>query len=591
MHLTRLSIAFALVLLLALGADAADSPKVGDAVGKLKFTDIRSLPRTLDDFGQKKAVVLVFVNATCPVAQRYLPTLQALEKEYRDKGVQFVAMNASEEDTLIETATQAVKFEVEFPFVKDFGGACARAVGVTRTAETVVLDSERRIRYRGRVDDQFRLGGARKDATSHELRDALDAVLAGKEVKAAETEVDGCPITFPRPRKPRDVNFAEHVAPILQKHCWECHKAGGSAPFALTSYKQAAAKAEVIAEVIIDQRMPPWFASHEFGPFVNRRGLSDEEREAISDWVKGGTAAGDLAKVPAAPPEAKSKWLIGEPDLVLESAEFELPAKGDIPYKYAVLPHLFAEDTWVQGVQITSNNPQSLHHANLAHGNLKGINPENFVTGYVPGGEPMNLDNGVGYLIPKGSFLGLQIHFVSTGKPEKCKIRVGLRYPREVIQTRLRNIQLTDSRFAIPPGAPAHKVSAGRTLDTDIIGVGLFSHMHLRGKDMTFTAEPPGGKKETLLIIANYNFEWQIPYRWEPGKKRFAKGTRLECVAHYDNSPFNPYNPDATATVRNGPQTHNEMMYGFFFYTHADEKLGLRIDPKTGVEAKKEPGR
>jgi hypothetical protein len=108
--------------------------------------------------------------------------------------------------------------------------------------------------------------------------------------------------------------------------------------------------------------------------------------------------------------------------------------------------------------------------------------------------------------------------------------------------------------------------------------------MHLRGKDMTFSAHLPDGKKDTLLIIPNYNFSWQIPYRWEPGRMRFPKGTTLECVAHFDNSPFNPYNPDAKATVRHGPQTYHEMMYGFFFYTHAAEELGVRVDPKTGVQ-------
>ncbi len=585
----RLMLALAFALLSAASLRAADVPKIGDAVGKLKFTDIRSLPRTLDDFGKKKAVVLVFVNTSCPVAQRYLPVLQAMEKDYRAKDVQFVAVNASEEDTIIAMATQSVKFEMEMPFAKDFGGTCAKALGVTRTPEAVVLDAERRIAYRGRIDDQFRLGGVRKEATTHELKDAIEAVLAGKKVTTPETEVDGCLITFPKPRKPREVNFAEHVAPILQKHCWECHKAGGASPFELTSYKQASARADSIAEVVSDQRMPPWFASHEFGPFINRRALTEEERTTISDWAKTGAASGDLKKAPAPPLEAKSKWIIGEPDLVLESQEFELPATGDIPYKYAILPHNFAEDTWVQGVQIMSDNPRVLHHANLAHGSLKGgVNAENFVTGYVPGGEPMNLDSGVAYLIPKGSFLGLQIHFVSAGKAEKCKVKVALRFPRETVQTRLRNIQLFDTKFAIPPGAPAHKVTATRTLDTDIIGVGMFSHMHLRGKDMTFIAHAPDGKKETLLIIPNYNFEWQIPYRWEPGKKRFEKDTRLECVAHYDNSPFNPYNPDAKATVRNGPQTHNEMMYGFFFYTHAGEKLNIKVDPKTGAEKKNE---
>jgi hypothetical protein len=223
----------------------------------------------------------------------------------------------------------------------------------------------------------------------------------------------------------------------------------------------------------------------------------------------------------------------------------------------------------------------------MAFANLvEGFNEANFITGTVPGGEPMNLDPGIAFLIPKGSVLGLQLHFVTTGKPEKCKVSVGLRFPREPIQKRLRLIQLSDRKFAIPPGAPAHKVTASRVLDRDIIGVGMFSHMHLRGKDMTFTAHLPDKKTDTLLVIPNYNFGWQLPYRWEPGKMRLPKGTRLECVAHFDNSPFNPFNPDPKATVRNGPQTHHEMMYGFFFYTDANEKLGLRVDPKTGVEKK-----
>src|SRR6266540_6218002 len=102
-------------------------------------------------------------------------------------------------------ATQAVQLEMEFPFVKDFGGHCARALGVHRTPETVVLDAEKRLRYRGRIDDQYRLGGVRKEPASHELKDALEAVLAGRKVAVAETEVDGCPITFAKERKPKEV--------------------------------------------------------------------------------------------------------------------------------------------------------------------------------------------------------------------------------------------------------------------------------------------------------------------------------------------------------------------------------------------------
>jgi thiol-disulfide isomerase/thioredoxin/mono/diheme cytochrome c family protein len=568
-------------------AQAQDAAAIGDRVGKLRFTDIRYLPRTLDDLGKKKAIVLVFTNASCPLVQRYWPTLRSLAESYGNKGVQFVAINAADEDSIVGMATQAVQYDVPFPAVRDAGGACARALGVRRTPEAVLLDADRRLRYRGRIDDQYRLGGVRAAPTSHDLKDALDAVLAGQKVTRPETEVDGCPITFARSRKPRDVTYAEHVAPVLRQHCWQCHRAGGSAPFALTSYKQASTRAEAVAEVVAQQRMPPWFASHEFGPFVNRRGLSETERQTILDWVRSGTAEGDPRQAPAPPTASDSPWQIGMPDLILKSAEFDLPAQGDIPYKHTILPHVFAADTWVQGVQILPDNPRVLHHCNMAYANLaEGFNEGNFITGNVPGGEPMDFESGVAFRIPKGSVLGLQMHFVATGKPEKCRISVGLRFPRGIVQKRLQHMQLADRHFAIPPGAPAHKVAASRVLDRDILGVGLFAHMHLRGRDMSFTAAAPDGKRETLLIIPNYSFSWQVPYRWEPGKKRLAKGTRLECVAHFDNSAFNPYNPNPGATVRFGLQTHQEMMYGFFFYTDAAEQLGLAIDPKTGQERK-----
>src|SRR5262249_54806410 len=187
---------------------------------------------------------------------------------------------------------------------------------------------------------------------------------------------------------------------------------------------------------------------------------------------------------------------------------------------------------------------------------------DTFVTGTLPAGEQMVLRDDLAFRIPGGSMLVLQVHYVTTGKPEKCRLAVGLKYASGVIRKRLRFMLLVDYRFAIPPGAPAHAVSASRVLPHDAEGVGLFSHMHVRGRDMTFRAHHPGGKSETLLVIPNYNFEWQMAYRWAPGAKHFPRGTRIECVAHYDNSAFNPYNPDPKATVRDGPQTFNEMMNG-----------------------------
>ena len=570
---------------------AAAPTRIGDEVPNLAFKDIRYLTRSLADFGEKKAYVLVFTTTKCPLVLRYLPTLNKLEQEFRNQGVQFVAINVGPDESILEMGAQAVKHSVEFPFVKDFDHDCVKVLGVKKTPEVVVLDGKRKLLYRGRIDDQYRHGGTRPEPTRHDLKEAIVAVLAGKEVAVKETPVDGCVITKPEVRKSESVvTFAEHVAPLMQKHCQECHRPGTTAPFSLLTYKQVAGKADTIADVIRDERMPPWFAAPEHGTFMNKRGLTAAEKETFYHWVAAGKPLGDESKMPKPLPitTQTSKWLIGEPDLIIQAPEHELPASGDIPYKYIVLPHIFLQDTWVQGVQILPDNQRALHHCNMAYISL-GKKPDmnNFITGTVPGGSPMQMPTPLGYCIPKGSSLVLQIHYVSTGKPENCRISVGLKYAAGRVDKQVKFTLLEDKKFAIPPLAPFHETRASHTLTHDALGVGMFIHMHLRGRDMTFLAHYPDGKTETLLLVPNYNFDWQIPYVWEPGTKRFPKGTRLEAVAHYDNSKFNPFNPDPTDTVKNGPYTYHEMMNGFIFYLDENEKLGLEIDAKTGrVKAK-----
>jgi peroxiredoxin len=501
--------AIALGVLIAIGlvqsrdarGEGEKKAAIGEPVAKLAFKDIHYLPRSLDDFRDKKAFVLVFTNTTCPLVQRYWPELCRLEKEFRSRQVQFLAINACAEDSILAIAAQAVRYECEFPFVKDVACKCADALGVERTPEAVVLDAERKLRYRGRIDDQYRLGGNLPAPTRRDLKEAIEDVLAGRDVAVKETPVDGCLITRPEPRRHTvTVTYAEHIAPLVRKHCAECHQPNASAPFALSTYQQVAAKANTIAEVVAEERMPPWFGSPEHSEFINRRGMTAEERELVAAWVAGGKPLGDASKL-AGSAESQStadekgtasrslQWRMGEPDLVLKVAEHELPADGDVPYRYTILPYVFPADTWVQGVEIRPDNPRALHHCNMVYVTLgEAFRMSNFITGTVPGGEPMRLDHGVGFCIPKGSMLALEIHYVTTGKPEKCRIAVGLRYAREEIQERLRFHLLVDHRFAIPPGAPAYPVSATRVLDEDVVGVGLFCHMHLRGRDMTFRA-------------------------------------------------------------------------------------------------------
>ncbi len=560
--------------------------KIGQKVADFSFKDIRYLPRTLADFKDKKAFVLVFTTLDCPIVQRYLPRLKALDEAYRDQGVQFVAVNVGSGDDLREVAYHAVKVEADFPFVKDFDGQVARAVGANRAGTVVVLDADKKLCYRGRVDNQFRLGGENPEAGREDLKLAIDDVLARRDVAVAETPVDGCLVSFPKPQLPADdVTYAEHALPLLQKHCQACHRAGGEAPFSLMTFQDAVDHAAMIAEVVSEQRMPPWYASKEHGHFTNKRGMTPDERALLNAWVQSDCKQGDMSKAPAALVFADNQWKIGggTPDMILKTPVQKIQATGYIDYRYVMLPQQFSEDTWVQGVQILPSNPKCMHHCNMLYVQVgKKPTDENFITGQVPGGDAMVLDNNVAFKIPAGSVLMLQIHYVTIGQETTDQISVGLQFARQVVQKNLKHQVVNNLTFKIPPGAPHYKVSAVRELKTNATGYGMMTHMHLRGQDMTYRAIYPDGHDEMLLAIPNYSFDWQMAYRWPQDKQKFPKGTKIECIAHYDNSPFNPYNPDPTKEVEEGQQTFQEMMYGFVFYTDDDEHLNLTIDPKTG---------
>ena len=185
----------------AVSAPAGETgTKIGQKVADFTFKDIRYLPRQLADFGDKKAYVIAFTTLDCPVVQRYLPKLVALDEAYREQGVQFLAVNVGPSDPIREIAYQAILAEASFPFVKDLDGQVARSVGATRAAEVVVLDANKQLRYRGRIDSQFRLSGDRPDNGREDLKMAIEDVLAGRDVAASATAVDGCLISFPKAR-------------------------------------------------------------------------------------------------------------------------------------------------------------------------------------------------------------------------------------------------------------------------------------------------------------------------------------------------------------------------------------------------------
>ena len=189
----------------AAAADAADtSAKAGKESKGLALGDpapaweelegIDGKKHSLADLEKAKAVVVVFTCNNCPVAQAYEERLVALEKDYAEKDVALVAINVSndESDKLPAMKDRAEKQGFEFAYLHDPSQEIGRKFSAKTTPHAFVLDGERKVVYRGAIDDDIDAASASK----HFLRDAVDDVLAGKDVRMAESKPAGCGIAY-----------------------------------------------------------------------------------------------------------------------------------------------------------------------------------------------------------------------------------------------------------------------------------------------------------------------------------------------------------------------------------------------------------
>jgi peroxiredoxin len=556
-------------------------PIVGKTVAGFSLKDIEGKKISLGDLSDKKAIVVVFVGTECPINNAYLPRLVEFQKAYAHKGVQFLAINSNRQDTLDRMIEHAHRLGVTFPVLKDESNAVADQLGAQRTPEALVLDGARVIRYRGRIDDQFGIGYKRGSPTTRELLDALDEVLAGKNVTTPLTQVAGCVISrVSKPRESGPVTYAKDVASILQNHCQECHRPGQIGPMPLLTYDDATAWADTIREVLDDGRMPPWFADPHFGKFANNKSLSQKEKETLLAWLDQGTPKGDDRDLPP-PKEWNSEWAIGKPDLILSMPnEFEVPAdmpKGGVPYMQFTVDTNFKEDRWVERAECRAGALEVVHHI-ICYIIPPGReffpgDPDNPVlAGTAPGDMPLILPVGTGKKIPAGSKILFQMHYTPSGRAQKDRSCVAMVFCKEPPKREVISLGIANPSFQIPPGDTNYEVEAIFPFKENARILSYMPHMHLRGKDFKYEAIYPDGKSETLLSIPHYNFNWQSVYRNEKPVD-MPKGSKLHCTAHFDNSTKNKNNPDATKPVSWGDQTWEEMMIGWidFYYDRAIE--------------------
>jgi len=406
----------------------------------------------------------------------------------------------------------------------------------------------------------------------------------------------------------RDVTFHKDIEPIFQARCQECHRPGEAAPMSLLTYQSARPWAKSIREAVLTRKMPPWFADSAHGKFMNDRRMPQSEVDQIVAWVDAGAKEGDPKDAPAARAFTEG-WGIGKPDAVIELPfDFQVPATGTVEYTYFVVPTGFAEDKWVENVEVRPGNSKVVHHVvvmvrppgvkylpdakfgepfvpekkpqphkpDTGEGLLE-IDAIEIAGTYAPGSVPYYLKPGQARLIPAGSDIVFQMHYTTNGKPGADRSRIGFQFARQLPRERVVNTLLTNRNLRIPPGAPNQEVLAKVTLQADSTLLAMFPHMHVRGKAFAYRATYPNGETETLLRVPKYDFNWQLTYYLQK-PKLLPKGTVLECIARYDNSPNNPFNPDSRSEVFWGDQTWDEMLAGF-----VDLAMPVEMDPLTLV--------
>ena len=556
---------------------AADSAKpsegsIGRKLDSFQLTDFRGREVSEKDFADSKILVVAFLGVECPLAKMYSERLEQIQATYQARGVTVIGVDANQQDSLTEMAAHARRHSVTYTFAKDGQQALVKALGATRTPEVFVLDENRMVRYQGRVDDQYGVGYVREKPTTNDLADAIESLLSGKSVANSHQPAPGCLIgRIKEPKSDATVTYSNQIARIFADHCVRCHREGEIGPFAMSSYEEVAGWAEMIQEVVSEKRMPPWHANPAYGKFANDCSLSDEECKLIDQWVSDGAPEGDRSQLPE-PKKYLTGWqLPAEPDVVfsINTEPFAIPASGEVKYKYFKVDPGFTEDKWIKCAQLLPGNRDVVHHI-LAFSRLKGSNEglegqRGFLVGYVPGSQAEQFPEGMAKRIPANSELIFQVHYTPIGTEQTDLSKLGIVFadPSEVTHE-VKTTSAVQMRLRIPPGDANYQVSA--LLPEELPECRLITmapHMHLRGKAFRYTAVYPNGKKEILLDVPAYDFNWQTGYRVAEPLKMPA-GAKIECEATFDNSAANLNNPDPTKWVRWGDQTDDEMMIGYF---------------------------
>jgi len=607
-------------LLLLLARDVAPEPPAPPLPPAVVMDQIRLVPvgatvdpSPLSSLTGPRGMVAVFLSFDCPMARSYLPKLGRLAASFKASGINLVgilpadclpASQPKHAESLRLLEKRAKELAVTIPLWLDSAGELQKALDARVTPEAFLLDAKGRAVYRGRMDDAYSARLEHRGRVDREdLVLAVESMLAGKPLELPSTRAYGCALARPAPAKaavPGVPSYHGAVAPILKARCASCHSAGALAPFALANYDDALRWAEDIRDFTKARRMPPWLPATSV-PLRDCRQMPDSEIQTLARWVDGGCPEGEKpqGQLAAATRVETETWALGPPDLILDAgADVEVAPEGKDLFRCLVLPTGLKEGRFVTAYEVKPGNQAVVHHmvnflddkGRARRLQQKFTEPKgssdkgpgyNFSTGpgffpptgdlggWAPGSTPHKLSPGVGYWLPAGTDVVMQVHYHRTGKPERDRSRLGLYFakPDEKITHPFQVIPVGGLFLTIPADNPSYAVAGKVFLCEDCTLHMLMPHMHLLGKSIRLTAQKPGQPEQLLLDIPRWDYNWQEHYFLEQ-PMRLPKGTRLSVEAVYDNSRLNPRNPHSPPkTVLVGEGTNNEMCFGFFGLT------------------------
>jgi Flp pilus assembly protein TadD len=360
---------------------------------------------------------------------------------------------------------------------------------------------------------------------------------------------------------PGPVTFSRDVAPILFSQCATCHHPGGPAPFTLIDYDGARRHAAQIAAVTRTRVMPPWKPEPEPIRFLDERRLTDDQIRTLDQWVRDGAPEGAPSDLPPAP-RWSGGWPLGEPDLILDLPEYQLPAGGADVFRNFVVTVPGAAARYVRGLQFQPRS-RAVHHANIrvdptpasraldAEDPAPGYSgailrsadyPDGHFLGWTPGQVAPLAPAGLGWRINPGSDLVIQLHLQPTGKVERIRPSIGLYFTADAPTRRPTMVRLGRQNLDIPAGAAAYRVTDAYVLPVDVEVHAIQPHAHYRARSVRAAAVRPDGTRATLVRIERWDFNWQDQYRLA-APLPLPAGTRIEMEYIFDNSGANPRNP------------------------------------------------